>query len=246
MCFNFIQLGLIQDNQPYTVNIAGIGGVVIHNTILDHELEELKSEILRMGALIEKSIYESTRSLLEDDVDLAEQAIAEDDDIDMLNIDVQNKCLRLLALRQPLAVDLRAVQANLQIAADLERMGDCAEKIAKSTLRLHGKRTIDDLSLLNQITVEVREMVTNIINSYAVADVEKAKGIVKAENKVDGLYKQYFGILMDTIREDINKADMAVQLLFAVHCLERIADHATNIGESVLYTVTGERANLND
>jgi len=218
----------------------------MHNTILDNELEELKSEILRMGALIEKSIYESTMSLIEDDVDLAKQVIAEDDNIDMLNIDVQNKCLRLLALRQPLAVDLRAVQADLQIATDLERMGDCAEKIAKSTLRLHGKRTIDDLSLLSQITVEVREMVTNIINSYSVADVERAKNIVKVENEIDGLYKRYFNILMDTIREDTNKADMAVQLLFAIHCLERIADHATNIGESVLYMVTGERASLND
>lgn len=218
----------------------------MHNTILDNELEELKSEILRMGALIEKSIYESTISLIEDDVDLAKQVIAEDDNIDMLNIDVQNKCLRLLALRQPLAVDLRAVQANLQLATDLERMGDCAEKIAKSTLRLHGKRTIDDLSLLSQIAVEVREMVTNIINSYSVADIERAKNIVKVENEIDGLYKRYFNILVDTIREDTNKADMAVQLLFAIHCLERIADHATNIGESVLYMVTGERASLND
>lgn len=218
----------------------------MHNTILDNELEELKSEILRMGALIEKSIHESTRSMIEDNVDLAKQVIAEDDDIDTLNIDVQNKCLRLLALRQPLAVDLRAVQADLQIATDLERMGDCAEKIAKSTLRLHGKRTIDDLSLLAQLAFDVSEMVTNIINSYSFADVMKAKNIVEVENEIDGLYKQYFNILMDIIREDANKADMAVQLLFATHCLERIADHATNIGESVLYMVTGERASLND
>lgn len=218
----------------------------MHNTILDNELEELKSEILRMGALIEKSIHESTRSMIEDNVDLAKQVIAEDDDIDTLNIDVQNKCLRLLALRQPLAVDLRAVQADLQIATDLERMGDCAEKIAKSTLRLHGKRTIDDLSLLAQLAFDASEMVTNIINSYSFADVIKAKNIVEVENEIDGLYKQYFDILMDIIREDANKADMAVQLLFTIHCLERIADHATNIGESVLYMVTGERASLND
>ncbi|TEB13482.1 phosphate signaling complex protein PhoU [Pelotomaculum propionicicum] len=218
----------------------------MHNTILDSELEELKSEILRMGAMIERSIYQAVVSLIEDEVDLAQQVIAEDDDVDTLTIDVQNKCLRLIALRQPLAVDLRAIQANLQIATDLERMGDCAEKIAKSTLRLQGKRTIADLSLLSQIGFDVKEMVTNIINSYSAADIETAKNIVKVENEIDGLYKRYFNILMDIIREDPNKADMAVQLLFATHCLERIADHATNIGESVLYMVTGERTSLND
>ncbi len=218
----------------------------MHNTILDNELEELKSEMLRMGALIEKSIYQATKSLIEDNVDLARQVIGEDDDVDTLTIDVQNKCLRLIALRQPLAIDLRAIQADLQMATDLERMGDCAEKIAKSTLRLHGKRTIDDLSLLSQIALEVEEMVTDIINSYAVADIEIAKNIVLVEDKIDRLYKGYFNILLDTIREDPNKADMAVQLLFATHCLERIADHATNIGESVFYMVTGERASLND
>jgi len=218
----------------------------MHNTILDSELEELKSEILRMGAMIERSIYQAVVSLIEDEVDLAQQVIAEDDDVDTLTIDVQNKCLRLIALRQPLAVDLRAIQANLQIATDLERMGDCAEKIAKSTLRLQGKRTIADLSLLSQIGFDVKGMVTNIINSYSAADIETAKNIVKVENEIDGLYKRYFNILMDMIRQDPNKADMAVQLLFATHCLERIADHATNIGESVLYMVTGERTSLND
>lgn len=218
----------------------------MHNTFLDKDLEQLKIELLRMSALIEKAIYASTESLIEDNVDVARQVIEEDDDVDMLNVDVQNKCLRLLALRQPLAVDLRAVQADLQIATDLERMGDCAEKIAKSTLRLHGKRTIDDLSLLSQLTEAVREMVSNTVNSYALGDVERARNIVNLENEIDGFYKYYFNYLMEIIREDPAKADMAVQLLFAIHCLERIADHATNIGESVLYMVTGERASLND
>lgn len=218
----------------------------MHNTILDNDLEQLKFELLRMSALIEKAIYLSTESLIEDKVDIAQQVVEDDDKIDILNLDVQNKCLMLLALRQPLAVDLRAVQADLQMATDLERMGDCAEKIAKSTLRLHGKRTISDLSLLSELTGAVREMVSNTVNSYALADVERARNIVKLENEIDGLFKQYFNYLMDIIREDASKADMAVQLLFAIHCLERIADHATNIGESVLYMVTGEHASLND
>lgn len=218
----------------------------MQNTILDIELEELKFEILRMSALIENAIFEATKSLIEDRTEMAQKVVAEDDDIDLLNLDVQNKCLRLLALRQPLAVDLRTVQADLQITTDLERMGDCAEKIAKSTLRLHGKRTITELSQMSKITGRVREMVSTVINSYAIGDAEMAKSIVKMENEIDGLYRQYFSGLVETIRSDTSKAEMAVQLLFACHCLERIADHATNIGESVLYMLTGERASLND
>lgn len=218
----------------------------MQNRILENELEDLQFEILRMSALVEKAIYESTKSLLEDKVDLAQQVIAEDDSIDRLNTDVQDKCLKLLALRQPLAVDLRAIQTDLQIATDLERMGDYAESIAKSTLRLHEKRTMAKLSYLPQLAEMVRELVHDIITTYILADVDMAKNSVKLESEIDKLYREYFDILMDTIKNDVNKADMAVQLLFAGHDLERIADHATNIGEEVLYMVTGQRVSLND
>lgn len=214
--------------------------------ILENELEDLQFEVLRMSALVEKAIYESTKALIEDQIGLAEQVIAEDDSIDRLNTEVQDKCLKLLALRQPLAVDLRAIQTDLQIATDLERMGDYAESIAKSTLRLHEKRTMTKLTYLPQIAEMVRELVHDIITTYILADVDMAKNSVKLESEIDKLYREYFDILMDTIKNDVSKADMAVQLLFAGHALERIADHATNIGESVLYMVTGQRTSLND
>ena len=216
------------------------------NNILDNDLEQLKSEILKMSALVEKAIYVSMESLMEDKVDTAQQVIQDDDNIDTLYQDVQKKCMRLLALRHPLAVDLRTVQAEMQIATDLERMGDRAEKIAKSTLQLHGKRTIADLSSMSLLTAAVMEMLSIIVNSYAKADVESARNIVILEDKIDGLYKNYFNSLMEIIEGDGAKAYMAVQLLFAIYCLERIADHATNIGESVIYMATGERVRLND
>jgi len=212
----------------------------MNNTILDNELEELKSEILRMGALIEKSVCQAIVSLIEDDVALAQQVIAGDDEIDGLTIDVQNKCLRLLAQHQPQAIDLRGIQADMQTATDLEGMGDCAEKIAKSTLRLHGKRTIEDLPVLSQIGLDVKGLVNSAVNSYSASDVEKAKDSMRLEGEIGELYKKYFNILVDIIRKDPNKTDMAVQLLFVTHCLERIADHARNIGEAVIYMVTGE------
>lgn len=214
--------------------------------ILENELEDLQFEILRMSALVEKAIYDSTKSLIDDQVDLARQVIADDDNIDRLNIDVQDKCLRLLALRQPMAVDLRAIQTDLQIATDLERMGDYAENIAKSTLRLHGKRTMTKLPYLPQMAEMVRELVHDIITAYILADVDMARNSVILEKEIDSLYREYFDLLMDTTKNDVRKADMAVQLLFAGHYLERIADHATNIGESVLYMVTGQRTSLND
>ncbi|HOV80584.1 MAG TPA: phosphate signaling complex protein PhoU [Bacillota bacterium] len=218
----------------------------MQNRILEEELEELQFEILRMGALVEKVIYESIKSLMDDQVDLANGVIAGDDEIDRLNTDVQDKCLRLLALRQPLAVDLRTIQTDLQIATDLERMGDYAECIAKSTIRLHGRRTMSAFFQLPQISEKVRELVHDTITAYVLADVEMAKKSVLLEQEIDGLFGEYFDTLSDTIKNDASVTDMAVQLLFSGHYLERIADHATNMGESVLYMVTGERTSLND
>lgn len=162
--------------------------------ILENELEDLQFDILRMSALVEKAIYESTKSLINDQVDLANDVISEDDNIDRLNIEVQDKCLRLLALRQPLAVDLRAIQTDLQIATDLERMGDYAENIARSTIRLHGKRTMTKLTYLPQMAEMVREMVHDIITSYILADVEMARNSVILEKEIDNLYREYFDI----------------------------------------------------
>lgn len=218
----------------------------MQSRILEDELEDLQFEILRMSSYVEKAIKDSTKALIEDDADLARQVIAGDDSIDTLNIEVQDKCLKLLALRQPLAVDLRAIQTDLQIATDLERMGDNAEGIAKAALRLHGKRTLTKLVYLPQMAEMVRELIHDIITAYILADLNLAQNSTILENEVDRVYREYFDILIETIRKDVNQADMAVQLLFAAHCLERIADHATNIGESIFYMVTGQRANLND
>lgn len=214
--------------------------------ILENELEDLQFDILRMSSLVEKAVYESTKSLLDDQVNLANQVIAEDDSIDALNIEVQDKCLRLLALRQPLAVDLRAIQTDLQIATDLERMGDYAESIARAALRLHERRTITKLTYLPQMAEMVREMVHDIITAYILADVGMAKNCVILEQEIDRIYREYFDVNMSIIKSDPHLAEMAVQLLFAGHFLERIADHATNIGESILYMVTGNRVSLND
>jgi len=214
--------------------------------ILEEELEDLQNNVLRMGALVEKALYESTRALLEDHADLAEQVIAADDSIDSLNTEIQDQCVRLLALRQPMAGDLRAIKTDLQIAMDLERMGDYSESIAKAALRLHGERTIHKLHYLPQMVELVREMAHNFITAYDLADIDMARSAAVLEDSIDKIYKESFQSLTDMLKADPGTAATAIQLLLAGAHLERIADHATNIGESVIYMVTGLRANLND
>jgi phosphate transport system protein len=215
--------------------------------ILEEELEDLQSDVLRMGALVEKALYDSTRALLEDKADPAELAIAADDDIDSLNLKVQERCIRLLALRQPMASDLRAIQADLQVAMDLERMGDYSESIAKAAIRLHGEmRTIHNLDYLSRMVELVREMANKFITAYALSDIRLARSAALLDDSIDKLYKESFQSLTDIIKEDPGTAATAIQLLLAGAYLERIADHATNIGESVIYWVTGLRSKLND
>lgn len=213
--------------------------------ILENELEDLQFDILRMGSHVEKAISDSVKALLNDDLALANEVIEADDLIDQLNIAVQDKCIRLLALRNPMATDLRIIETDLQIATDLERMGDYAESIARIAVRLHGRRTIPQLAHLNRLADMVKDLVHNIVTAYILGDISLAKEVVDMEEKVDGHYKEYFEIVLQLIKEDPNTAEMGIQLLFAGHNLERIADHSTNIGESVFYMITGVRTVLN-
>ncbi len=218
----------------------------MYNNPLDAELEELKSEVLRMGELIENSIYHAINSLFFDKPEAASTVVASDDQVDRYYRLVQDKGLRLLALRQPLAVDLRTVQAGLQIVTDLERMGDYAEKIAKITLRLHNMRSMSHPSCLETLSSAVLDLVADALTSYAQNDTKRATDIIAEEDYVDGLYRRCFEQLVEIIKEDPQKAEMAVQLLFASYSLERIADHATNIGEAVVYMLTGKHEDLNE
>jgi phosphate transport system protein len=218
----------------------------VEKRILEEELKNLRIDVLRMGALVEKALYNSTRALLEDNAEQAESVIAADDDIDRLNLEVQDNCVRLLALRQPMACDLRAIKTDLQVAMDLERMGDYSESIAKAALRLQGERITHKLQYLPQMVELVQEMAHNFITAYDLADVELARNAALLDDAIDKLYKESFKSLTDIIKEDSSTAATVIQLLLSGAYLERIADHATNIGESVIYMVTGLRSKLND
>lgn len=209
------------------------------------ELKSLEQELIRMGALVEDQIRRAVRSLADQDLVLAREVIADDDRVDRLEGEIERQCLTLLALQQPLAGDLRVVSTVLKIITDLERMADHASDIAKVTLRLSDEPWIKPLVDLPVMARLVISMVRSALNAYIHRSIEEALAMVRLDDDVDHLYAQIFGELVDVMRERPDTAAQATYLVFVANYLERIADHATNLGEWVVYMVTGERKELN-
>lgn len=209
-------------------------------------LEELQHDILRMGSLVEQSIYDSVQSLALQDLALAEKVIKGDDLIDNMETEIEDKCVGLLATQQPLATDLRTISAVFKIITDLERMGDHAIDIAKITKRIADQPLIKPLIDIPRMARITQEMVRDGLEAFVKRDVELAKKLCETDDEVDHIYAQIFRELLTYMLEDPRTISQATSLLFVGRYLERIADHATNIGERVIYLVTGERYNLND
>lgn len=209
------------------------------------ELEELQQDLLRMGSLVEKAIAEAVRSLAERDLELAEKVVAGDDLIDTMELDIENRCLRLLALQQPMASDLRVIGTALKIVTDLERMADHASDIAKVTIRLQGQPLIKPLVDVPRMATIAREMTRQSLDAFVQRDVNMALAMIESDHEVDHLYSQIFRELLTYMMEDPRTIQQATYLLFVGMYLERIADHATNLGEWIIYMVTGEKKELN-
>jgi phosphate transport system protein len=209
------------------------------------ELEELQQDLLRMGSLVEKAIAEAVRSLAERDLELAEKVVAGDDLIDTMELDIENRCLRLLALQQPMASDLRVIGTALKIVTDLERMADHASDIAKVTIRLQGQPLIKPLVDVPRMAAIAREMTRQSLDAFVQRDVNMALAMIESDHEVDHLYSQIFRELLTYMMEDPRTIQQATYLLFVGMYLERIADHATNLGEWIIYMVTGEKKELN-
>lgn len=212
----------------------------------DRALAELQQEILRMGSLVEQAIYNSVHSLASQDLDLAEQVISGDEIIDKLELEIEDRCLKLIATQQPIAKDLRRISTGYKIITDLERMADHAVDIAKVTRRLGGQPLIKPLVDIPRMAQITQKMVKDGLDAYVRSDVELAKSLCDADDEVDHIYSQIFRELLTYMMEDPRTITQATYLLFVGRYIERIADHATNIGERVVYLVTGEHPDLND
>jgi phosphate transport system protein len=211
----------------------------------DQGLEELQKMLSRMGEQVEASLISAMNSLTSIDVEQARRII--DSDLELNNVEVQIGELgaRLIATQQPVAKDLRSILAALKISSDLERMGDLAVDIAKTTLRLEGQQLIKPLIDLPRMAELVRAMIEESVRSYLEQNVDLAYKMAKDDDAVDALYSRILRELYSLMAKDPKTISQLMLLSFVGRYIERIADHATNIGESTVFLVTGKRPDLN-
>ncbi|OPY63225.1 MAG: hypothetical protein A4E56_00699 [Pelotomaculum sp. PtaU1.Bin065] len=214
-------------------------------TTFDQALSELKQEILRMGFYVEESVSRAVESLVKQDLGLAQSVIDGDVLIDDQEMLIEDKCLKLIATQQPLAKDLRRIAAGLMIITDLERIADLACDIAKSARRIANEPLIKPLIDIPRMAHLAQIMVKEVLDAYVREDVQLALKMAADDELVDNLHNQVFRELLVLMMENPKVINQATALLFASRHLERIADHATNIGERIFYLVTGERKELN-
>lgn len=206
----------------------------------DDEIGELRGHIADMGGRAEMAITLAMQALVKRDLELARKVIAEDKAIDRLETEVEKLAVRIIALRAPMADDLREVIAALKIAAVLERIGDYAKNIAKRTGALEGRRKIEPISLLPSMAQVATEMVHNVLNAFAARDAALAVEVNERDKVVDDFYNSIFRTLVTYMVENPQSISNAAHLLFVAKNLERVGDHATNVAEMVYFAATGE------
>ena len=204
---------------------------------IDHELASIRNSVLRMGGMVEAMIADADRALVDSDVVTARQVIAYDADVDRVEKQIDEECLHALARYQPAASDLRFLASAMKIVNDLERMGDSAVNIAQAVEVLSQEPPLKPYIDLPRLSELVRTMVSQSLDSFVRRDTELAIGICRGDDLVDGLYKQLFRELLTYMLEDPKAVTRALHLLLIARNLERIADHATNIAEDVIYYV---------
>lgn len=207
----------------------------------DQELEHLRQDLLDMGKAVDRAIEEAVISLARQDLELARRVMDFDDQIDQMEVDIEDKCMVLIARQQPIARDLRIVGTGLKITTDLERMGDHAYDIAKITLSLANQPLIKPLVDIPRMAQMSQRMLKDALEAYTTLDIPLAEQVCLNDDEVDHIYHQVFRELLTYMMEDPKTITQATQLIFVARYLERIADHATNIAEWTIYLVTGQR-----
>jgi phosphate transport system protein len=210
-----------------------------------NELRDLKKNLLKMANLVQKAIDMSIQSLVEQRVDLAEKVIKNDDEIDQMELDIEEQCLQMIALRHPIAKNLRIIGCGYKTISDLERVGDQAVNIANASKYLSTKPMVKPLIDVPRMANIAQNMLKDGLNAYFNGDVKLAKDVWSRDKIVDELNNQVFRELLTFMMEDPHTISRAIYLVFVSTNIERIADHATNLAERVVYIVNGERINKN-
>ncbi|MCL6522319.1 MAG: phosphate signaling complex protein PhoU [Firmicutes bacterium] len=211
----------------------------------DAQLEELQGTLLKMGSRVEEAIQTVVRALVERDPALAQTVVEGDDEIDRLQHQVERQAFQLIALQQPLAGDLRHIVSAIKISGDLERIGDNCENIARVIIRLGGQAYVKPLIDVPRMGELARSMLRDTLEAYVSRDVEALRTLPERDDEVDHLYSQVLRELLTYMMQDPQTIQQGMELLLVSRYLERIADHVTNVGEAVIYLVTGEHTDLN-
>ena len=210
----------------------------------DQELNRLQDEVLALGHLVEEALVQSVAALKERDMEASRRLIAADRGVNQRRYVIESEALTLIATQSPMAGDMRLLAAVLEIAGELERMGDYAKGIARINLMIGEQPLVKPLIDLPLMAGKVRDMLHQALLAFVRRDLELARAIPRGDDEIDGLYRQIYRELLTHIMADARVIEQANQLLWAAHNLERAADRVTNLCERVVYTVTGELVEL--
>ena len=206
----------------------------------DEELTDLKQKLLRMGALVETQVRQALTALVDRDEDLAKKVIENDRQVNTLDVDIDETCLELMALYQPAARDLRFVTTAMKISTELERMSDLAENICERAIELNQEPQLKPYIDIPLMAERATKMVWEAIDAFVRGDSVMARKVLKDDDHVDELNEQIFRELLSFMIENPQTITRAIRLSFISKYIERIADHATNIAELVVYMVEGK------
>ena len=209
-------------------------------TRFDKQLANLNTLLIEMGTLVERAIADANRALIERDAALAKKAIAMDDEIDRQEKEIETLCLKIIMQQQPVAGDLRLVSSVLKITTDLERIGDHAADISEITMRISEKPYVEKPEdYFPQMAAATMKMVTGSIDAFVKKDLTLAEGVIAYDKMVNGLFEKVKKALVELIRQNAKDSDQAIDLIMIAKYFERIGDHAKNIAEWVIFSLTG-------
>lgn len=206
----------------------------------DRQLVQLNNELIEMGGMIEKAISDTVKALVNQDIELASNVIEYDEEIDHQEREIEQLCLKLLLQQQPVAKDLRLISAALKMITDMERIGDHATDISEITIELSKESYIKKLDHIQQMAKETMVMLVQSVEAFVNKDMDKARAVIVHDDVVDDLFNKVKAELIAMIHEDVNAGEQASDLLMAAKYFERIGDHATNISEWVIFSITGQ------
>ncbi len=203
------------------------------------ELARLKTQLLEMSGLAEELVDQAMQALRARDAELASTVIRRDNDLDAMEVAVDDMCIHLLALQQPMARDLRLITMAMKISNDLERVGDHAVNIAEAVQHLAGQPVFSDFPEIEEMARLAREMLSDALDDFVRADAKAARDVLRRDDRVDSLHDSLFRILLTHMMEDPRRIGPSMSMFLVSRNLERIADLATNIAEDVVYLVEG-------